>query len=352
VALSLIFFVKNINHFGSVSRQIKVYLFSIFFFILLPSILSGSIANSLKYVIQYFCYFITFFAFVAFSKQNNFSKLILYFKIILVEILLFVILQFLIGIEFNFYGTYNPNFYDLDNFRYYSFFQDPQIFGQFAGMFSLLFLYFSHYTNNRKYLFLYILVILLVIISGSKSPLIGLAVATLFYFLRQNFLTTLIFVLLLLIGFEQLSSLASNLVIFKRFEVFEDQSENRLLFWNDGIKVLLNNVMGIGFGNYKSEVAKYSPEAYFTIDNEIVYPGHPENGYLTLLVNSGLIGSILLFFTFFRLFFIPSHDKSNLKFLVKLILLVFAISFFSTYTLDDVKIGIFLTVIISMIYDQ
>ena len=228
-------------------------------------------------------------------------QLIFFLKLIGIFSIGLLFAQMYVGLNLTFYPVLNPNSSGPDGFRYPSFFQDPQKYAQFLAMISFLFLINTQSRNiSYKSIGLFALCVLALLFTGGRSALIGLAGGTflLLLFLDTNAKVGIIAGLLLcslpLIYFSDM------LVTFNRLSDFDNDYEFRNSIWKEAFQIFINHpFFGIGGGNYQRFIEYYSYDQYFIYENGIEYFDQPENGYLKILVEYGLLG-----FGVFALFFL------------------------------------------------
>jgi hypothetical protein len=279
-----------------------------------------------------------------FWKAINGLKFGLYFS------LFFLIIQIFIGIGFTWYPDLNPNIADTaDNFtRYPGVFYDPQIHGQYLAMSSfILFVRPQRKYKFSQHILLLItfgLTIVALALTGSRSAfggfILGLTLV-IFYIGRQNIFH---FILILLIGLPIFYILIENSPVFNRPSSFNEDLNFRQSIWNDAFEIVKEYPsLGIGWGNYQQHVMRHYQDQYLVLDDEILYFDQPENGYLKILVELGVIG----FSIFLLLIFSPIllglitllKTKNNLNILFLIVPLIsWLVAFNTVYSLFDERI--------------
>ncbi len=196
--------------------------------------------------------------------------------------------------------------------RLVSFFKDEPIVGGFINGFYLIligFLASKFNDKNKKIIFLTSLIFLFaIIITGERSnsikALIGLFLFIFFFKdfsknIRITFITISIFSIFLLLFNSQYLKLRYTTQIKN---AFGEHSRYNGLF-KSGIDVFQKYpIFGAGNKNYRIEVCKNNE---YGIDGEPKYwcSTHPHQIYLEFLSEHGLVGSLLVFFIFYKLIF-------------------------------------------------
>jgi O-antigen ligase len=150
--------------------------------------------------------------------------------------------------------------------------------------------------------------------------------------------------------------LKDSFILFQRLDRFDDSYKFRAYIWNEAYDIYnKHKFLGIGIGNYKDYVGRYSGDQYFLFeDNNILIFDQPENGYLKILTELGAFGFIISFL----MILIPIAKALYAHFTAKknYILLLFIapiicwfISFNSLYTLSDSRIIILFVSLICFI---
>ncbi len=201
-------------------------------------------------------------------------------------------------------------------FRAKVFFEGPLALSQFAIGLSFLF------RNNIKYL---LLIFLIAVFANGRLGMIVTFLVIIFYFLKRYNVLKLLFStkgILITIGVIGLS--VFSVLIFmdessfnrllEAFNTSNDGNSARMDYWYNGIITWLNYDIGhMIFGN----------NGYFAS----IYNNNTENGWITLLVNNGIIGFLYYFIPILCLMLI----KRGVEFLY--LLLLFFCMFVQTFHL-------------------
>ncbi len=271
--------------------------------------------------------------------------------------LAFIGMQLLIGIRFTFYEMLNQNVTGGTSIRYPGFFMDSQINGIFIGMIAPVWL--INFDNPGKLTFKHIagfsLMLGGLILAGSRSPMIGIAVSTVFMvlLLRGDLRFQLLRYVALGACFAILLSATTG--AFDRFTTFDKSLDFRQNIWDGAFDIFKEHpTLGIGMNNYQDYVMKHAQDQSLMLDdNEIFYLDAPENGYLKLLVEWGVIAFSLLMIVIaiplFKLFsyYIKGYDV-RLATIFGASIICWLISSISVHTLGDNRIAILLSFFIVM----
>lgn len=213
------------------------------------------------------------------------------------------------------------NFPNIES-RYKGIFFNPNEFSILMVVGFALFLY----TQKRSlinYLFL-ILFLFVIVLSGSRSAIIGLSIAILSYILhfRSKNINNIIFIIITLVIFSLIGG--QNNAIQRMFEA--DLLINRKYEYLYAIDTFLQKpLFGHGLKNYA-----YIDFSLIQFDDvQIDFGAH--NGYLSILVQYGLIFSILFFSVLIN--YLIKVYKKNIEFFGENILQTKFLFFLITYTL-------------------
>ena len=336
----------------SLNKGNKLYvLYSLLFLIL---VLLGSLSSEFRvWSLFHIPPIITPFIFAALLlrelKENPFfiSKLITALKTSAWVGIFFIAMQLLFGIGFTQYENLNPNVINGAGFRYPGFFMDTQVNGSFMAMIAPLFLvnFYKPSSPAFKNYYQFAIMMLAVLLAGSRSPLLGLGAAIVFLtiFVGGNFRP--VFLIFTILAVVMAFVFIDYIPIFKRFGELNDSLSFRASLWADAWKIFYKEyALGIGVENYQQYIMKYSQDQFLTLDdNEILYLMQPENGYLKWLVEFGIFGTILLFLLILAPVVNVFHHYFNGKKVEILFFFIapivsWLISFTSLYTLYDKRL--------------
>lgn len=262
--------------------------------------------ESLKYLSARFVQFSIFSISIYSLKEDFPSKFIKLLKIITIGSLF-------ISLLFNF-----PNFES----RYMGIFFNPNEFSIIMVIgFALILFTENKTTINYLILTLFLLVIVL---SGSRSAIVGLSLAIINYVLhyKSRNLNNIIFIVLTMIAFSLLGG--QNNAIQRMFDV--DLLVNRRYEYLYAIDTFLQKpIFGHGLKNY----AFIDFSLIQFNDVQIDFGAH--NGYLSILVQYGIIFSIIFFSVF--IYFLNKIYKSKIEAFGENILQTKFLFFLISYTL-------------------
>ena len=352
------FFIKDFI-FISDKNKIYFYLFSGLMVILLTgSFYSEFVTNSLFSILSVLPIFIFSRLLLKelFVNPGLMHKMIRVFQWSFLVAVVFMIMQMLVGITFNFYENrspgLNPNVSAEEGIRYPGFFMDAQMNTQFLGMLSFLFL--INFKNIFKpaavnYL-LFSLVVVAVFLSGGRSGFFGLTAGFCFLILFLGWRMRYFIGLGTFIAMVSMSFLKDSFILFKRMNTFDDSYTFRAYIWKEAYNIFLDHkFLGIGIGNYKDYANHYSSDQYYVLkDNSILLLDQPENGYLKLLTEFGIIGFVISFLLIIipvsKALYAHLETRTNHFALFCIASIIcWLVSFNSLYTLTDARIVILLT---------
>jgi len=352
-----VFFFKD---FIIISGKNRIYisLFCILIFILLiGSLHSDFVQHSLISMLSVFPIFIyaRLLTKELASNPDLRNKLIRGFKLSFWIAATFIAMQILIGLKFTFYKDLNPNITTSDGTRYPGFFADAQVNAQYLGMLSFLFL--INFKNIKKpalvNFVLFSLVLTTLFYSGGRSAFLGLGAGLFFLLLFFGWRLKYFIIFSALAFVAVIPFLKDSFVLFQRLDSFDDSYQFRAYIWKEAYEIFTNHqVLGIGFGNYKNYVERYSADQYYVLaDGGILMLDQPENGYLKVLTEAGFFGFIISLLLIIipiakAVYFHFTLKKNYLILLFTASIICWLVSFNSLYTLTDRRIVILLVSLI------
>lgn len=235
-------------------------------------------------------------------KDLSFTKLVIKsLKLGCIISLVFLLIQIIIGIKFTLYPDLNPNVYmglGSDTLRFPSFFQDPQKYAQYLSMLGFIFLMNreTKATPGILNMAIFVLVVLAVLLTGSRAGFLGLLMGLLIAVLFKKGKIWIIAFCCILVGYLIVTNFPQYFSILNRGEDFNTSFGTRYEIWKEGVQIFsANPLLGIGIGNHHNYIVSHSISGYYLIDDNIVYYG-TESGYVQILIECGLLGFILIFF--------------------------------------------------------
>lgn len=309
--------------------------FAIIYFI--SAIFSDFPINSLSTCIKRLSPFAVFIAIWIIMDSNEFHIIHKSLTIIGIYVILWGGIQQIYSREFTLYFLNR-----ISDIRIVSIFAEPQTAGCGIGLLALFF--FNQYKDlcNKRDLIIFILLILIGALTGSKTFLLGtltgIGMSLLSWGISPKLALSVI-ILGFIIFFTQ--ELWIQLPVFERMKDIDNSYDLRsTVFWMNGWKIFEHNwIIGIGIGNF----AEYN-KLYI----HLIYPNgelatQPESGYLLWLDETG----VLTMYYFYILFSI--YKKRCFPYLNFGLILPWLIAFISVYNLESKHIQFILYSFFSMI---
>ncbi|HOK40183.1 MAG TPA: hypothetical protein PLD27_03995 [bacterium] len=184
------------------------------------------------------------------------------------------------------------------------------------GFISAIFI-FSYCKNNYQkiiFFFLFVIIALSLIFLNSKGVLISLSIL-ISYFLFKKFFsqkTYLFFFIILILLF-----LTMSYIKFKKS--YEPYSFQRINIWLNCSKIISENYF-LGVSNFQNQITKFPLKVFNGFFNYAKIPESPHNGYLYLIIYTGIIFSSIIFYLIFISF--------NLSFTYKKLIILKSIIIF------------------------
>lgn len=269
----------------------------------------------------------------------------------------FLALQMVVGLELRFYPELNQNALDPNGTRYPGYFHDSQKYAQFLAMLSFLFL--INPKDIQKPTFINLLLFLLVVgamfMTGGRSAFLGLCSGMLFLLLFAGMHYKKYIIVGCLAGGIVIAFFSQSLIIFNRQDDINNSLDFRQAIWSDAYKIYQSHpLLGIGVGNYKDFVSRYSQDQFLVLEDEIVWLDQPENGYLKILTEFGGAGFFLAFSLILgpvigamRAWFKKQTDGRVFLFIAPVV--SWLVSFVSLYSLSDRRNLIVLVCMLSLL---
>jgi len=364
-AMLIVFFIYFLRCFSQKkiiftdTHEFKFFLY-FYLYLLINSLLSEDIKSSLIRTIPYIKFFIFVLIYKNFieEKKIDLKNLGLFWLIVITILSLDIIYQSIFGFNvFNFSTVYTS--------RNSGLFFDELVAGGFLLSFIFITIFLIIKKTNYLYLYLYFIFCLVVIfLTGERAN-----------FLKFTFVLICVYYFLLKSGliFKNISLLVPALIILllmSNFEHFKNRYWHTISFSSNNNLSLVDSYLtseygshtissflilkdnlffGVGNKNFRNICKNYKTEVIEIqkkIDNnaERNYPSgcstHPHQIYNEFLSEHGLLGTLIMFFLFFKLIFknLPINKKSNLNLVCFYYLITYFIpiipsgSFFSTLT--------------------
>ena len=312
IALSFLIYVTFINEWSWIRDNKIQLLFIIYLYLIFNTFIAQEFSNSVNRNFGFIRFILFFAAFnYFFFNYKNFYKIFIIWTIVILVVVLDMYYESITGSNILGFGH---------NDRIYSFFNKP-IAGSFMLSFYLLisgFLYEffkdKNYSSNYLIVITSIIFLLSILITGERSNTIKAFLGfVIFYAFIKNFsfkqkVTSLIVILLLTSvifvnsNFLKMRYIGQLFIHFQTKDQIIDYYNNSTYFnlYRSGIEVLKKYpYFGAGNKNYGFETCW---------DKEIYNPNyhcnsHPHQIYFEFLSEHGILGTILILFIFFKLFF-------------------------------------------------
>lgn len=307
------------------------YLLFFYIYLVLNGIFNNSNPDTLRVSVFYIRFIIFVFAFVYLLREET----SLINNIYIVFLLCFLILIF--DGYYQFFTGKNIVGYPIniiDGKRVSSFFGDELILGSYLSRFFPLFFGLAIYINsksNKKIFFvsiLFILIEVLIFISGERTAFLYLNLSTLFIILlidKFKNLRILTFVLSLIIIFfisfnnnsvkvRMIDSTLNQMGISNSAQNSNNQDKKKYIFskahqnhYETAIKMFYDNpLFGIGVRNFR--IYCNDPKYYVSKEG---CSTHPHNTYIQLLAETGIVGFLFIFFIFSYIIFFSLKHFAN-----------------------------------------
>ncbi|MFD0766881.1 O-antigen ligase family protein [Mucilaginibacter lutimaris] len=272
--------------------------------------------------------------------------------------LVFIFIQWVVGLRFTFYPELGPNTFDasLNLIRYPGVFYDSQASGQYLAMGSFVYLYNSKKASRRTLIINYSLFALSlagIFLAGSRAAFGGFVAGLLIIFFITANRFRIYGIVLFLALFLTYTFVSPNKGVFARTGSLSEDYLFRRSIWQKAIDISKEHpYLGIGPENYQKYVMRHAQDQYLEInEGELLYFNQPENGYLKIMVELGFTG----FFIFMMFLITPAlrgvyyklkgWADFRISFFVAS-LVCFLVEFNTVYSIWDIRI---LLVVVSMI---
>ena len=360
-AICLIIFAIRYNTIKVYIHEFKIifYLLITFWFIFFTSTIINS-SDDVKVILKSFAYLrfvILPFVIIYMMDRIDRKKLIIFFNLLIIFLILDIFFQFYFNVDFFGYRLEELGNARMD--RISGFFGYELIAGTYLSLFGFLALFLLKEANvfsKKKYIyFLYfIFLILAILITGDRVGLLFIFGIILFNLLFNNNLRKYFLLFFLTFAILSTTVIKNNEKLYERYIDRFAPVKNTRIFTNpsfDGIInspwvshylvswVMIKEKPFLGFGN--RGFRKYCGEF---IDKEEISnykrkcTTHPHNTYFEILVETGLIGFVV--FVFFNLNFFVKVLKISNQNIFLIYSIIFTIlnplrpsgSFFTTWT--------------------
>lgn len=291
------------------------------------------------------------------KDDTFFESVIKALRVSCIASIIFLAIQLVVGLKFSFVGELNSNTEVQTGTRYPSFFQDPQKYAQFLAMLSFVFLINLNRGKDRPVVnyVIFVAVIMAMFLTGGRAALLGLSIGFMVVFLFGEAKFKVIGVLGSAVAYLALLLFPKYLIVFNREENVNESYDFRYRIWEEAYKIFEKHpLLGIGIGNYQNYVMDYARDQYWVLNGEIMYFDHPENGYLKILTEFGLIGfAVTVLFILVPIIkavvgYLKRPGNFTVFFLIAAIV-SWLISFITVYSLSDKRILIVVATIVCLL---
>ena len=364
IVLSVIFgsirIILEHKYFDKIDKKFMLYGLLIFIFLILSSYYSSasfeSIYITLKKYIK-FLYIPILFYFI--RIQNNQKLIIKFFLAGSMIVLLLSYLKYFNIISFtNIYG-----FFDMNLFMTLSkatVFQSSIVHG---AVFSFIF-YLSVYLaknqkNNWLYLYAFLCFINVIYMNDSRNSYIVafflILLIIYFYLNSKKYMVTTVSLLFIFILLSPISETLTktlydtkddiNLLIDKNYT---SSIGLRSLWAINGMNNIYEKpLFGIGVGGYENSISNFISKNNINVQENLAVSNNPHNEFVSISTQLGLFGLML-----YTLFLYSLFKEARNNFLRSgVFVLVFVSSFFNSTFYDNV-FGLFIVMIISLVYQK
>lgn len=357
--ISFFILFKDFKHIGKRSGTYVLLLGVLIISLLIGSLNSDNVRNSLIHILSIFPIFIYSRTLIyECSINEEFQKNIIWLlKFIAIVSIIFLVVQLFVGLDFTFYSELNRNTEVDSGLRYPSFFSEPQKFGHFLAMLSFIFLINEKQIQipaTKNYL-LFGLMILGIISTGGRSAFMGLFAGIIFLFILLGYQFRTIIISIFLIGSIIILNFFNSLVVLNRSQEFDRDFSFRASLWDEAYTIYKSHpLFGIGIGNFKNYAIAHSNNYFINTENEVIFFDQPESGYLMILTETGTLGFLISFFFIISPVYTKCKNyfkgKKELKsFFFIAAILSWMVSFVSLYSLYDKRILIVLITLVCLL---
>ena len=350
IDLSFVALIIYLKDFSFLKNDVLKYFYLIIIYLLFNSLISLDPSLNMGRNLGFIRIFIFFLAFNYFFNINFFFKKVFFVWFIIISIVV-------IDVFFeNYFGQNILGFESKIIGRNVSFFKDEHIVGGYLYGFLLLligFLLNNYGTKYKNYiLFFSLILVLAILLTGERSNSIKTFLSlSIFYILIFNYsikkkIISIMIGIILLAGAIS-SSDWLKLRYYKQIKAMAEGNNLYFTIYKSGYEVFKKYpIFGVGNKNYRVETCENFEES-----KEIyICTTHPHQVYIEFLSEHGFLGTIILFFIFYKLIFskiktvLKNRNKLQLGALIYLILIFLPIlpsgAFFSDYSLTFFALNI------------
>lgn len=298
---AVIFLLKN---FVTINRYNRNNFYFLLFVLFAVIILLGGLASefpdraylNLFKALPIFI-FARFFLSECYVDPGFHAKAIRGLKISYFTALCFLLIQWLVGLQFTFYPSLSPNTVDpiFHITRYPGVFYDSQASGQYLAMGSFLFLYIEEGTSKKAQWFSYLVFVVAIAgiaLAGSRAAFGGFAIGLVIVFFMAAKQYRVYGLVAAVAGYLIFTLVSIESGVFDRAKNLSEDFLFRQSIWKEAFEISKKHpLLGIGSGNYQNYVIRHAQGQYLEVaDGQLVYFDQPENGYLKIMSELGFIG--------------------------------------------------------------
>jgi hypothetical protein len=214
---------------------------TLIFLLLLGSLTSSFITNSLLTILSVFPVFIyaRLLMVECMHDKQFINKMITGLKIACLISIAFLVVQMIVGLDFKLYSELNQNTLDSNGIRYPSYFHDSQKYAQFLAMLSFLFL-----INNKNFqrpqmknILMFLVVVVGMFLTGGRSAFLGLSAGMLFLLLFAGIQYKKYIIVGCLAGGIVIAFFSQSLILFNRKDDFNNSFDFRASIWQEAYDI-------------------------------------------------------------------------------------------------------------------
>ena len=335
IDISFVILLIKSKNFSFLKNKTIKYLILLYLYLIFNSLISIDINSGIYRNFGFIRIIILFIAFNFFFNQKFFFD-----RLFKVWLLIFLIVSFDVYLEY-LTGKNSLGFpitgegYVNYGSRIVSFFKDEPIVGGYINGFFLIlvgFLANKYYFKQKTVIFIFSMIFLLAIfLTGERSNFIKAFIGILLFILFFKGLDLKLKISFLIISFLTILILSFNSEYFKmryitQIKVSLTSKSQYLNLYKSGFQVFKNNpFFGVGNKNYRIETCNTLRDADGSLRlqlenkefNKYWCSTHPHQIYFEFFSEHGLIGSLIVFFIFFKLVFskiiIVFKDKNYIQ---------------------------------------
>jgi O-antigen ligase len=312
IVFSFLIYIFYINEWSWLKDKKIQLLFALYIYLIFNSFIALDFSNSFYRNFGFIRFIILFAAFnYFFLKFENFNKILIVWSVILTLVVLDMYYESINGKNILGFG---------EGDRIFSFFkEDPKVGGYISSLYLLsigfLFEFFDDKKKITKYIILLISIFFLtsIVLTGERSNTIKAILSfIIFYSFIDNFsfkekfisstlITLILFIIFINSEFLKMRYIGQLLNKIKSNDINGSSNfydNNYINLYRSGIEVFKKYpYFGTGNKNYGLETC------YGQKNKKIICNSHPHQIYFEFLAEHGIVGSIIILFIFFKIFF-------------------------------------------------